>query len=362
MTRTIRPAGQLRVPGVVMIIVLVLLFGLLIAGRAYTPVQPGTVALIKRFGGLTGDVYGEGLHWRVPFIDQVVTIPTTIRTYETSDEPASSTANYRDIPVSAQTIDGQQITVKYTVVFRIPPDKAISIVRSIGTLDDVVRNVVKANSRNLTRLQVQKYTAENLYSGEGIFAYEDAVRDTLVQAFEEYGVVLDRFLVRKIDFDEDYIRAIEQQQIAQEAIETAKFTSEAAEYEKQQQIRLAEGEAKRTTLQAAADAERTTLQATADAERQRLLADSEAYSIKARAEADAERQRLLADAEAYSIEKRGAALTEFPDLVQWEFVRNLQSVQWGILPGEGITPLMPLPSFEEPPEEGISSIPESPGG
>ena len=347
MTRTIRPAGQLRVPAVAILVGIVLLFGLITIGRAYTPVEPGTVVLIKRFGGLTGEVYTEGLHWRVPFVDQVIVIPTAIRTYETSDAPTSSTADYRDSPVTAQTIDGQQTTIKYTVVFFISPEKATSIVRTVGDMEAVVRNVVKANSRNLVRMWAQKYTAEDLYSGEGIFEYEFAVRDALVQAFEEYGVILDRFLVRKIDFDDDYIKAIEQQQIAQEAIETAKFTSEAAEYEKERQIRLAEADAKRTTLQAAADAERTTLQAAADAERQRLLADSEAYSIKARAAADAERQRLLADAEAYSIEQRGAALQEFPDLVQWEFVRNLQDVKWGILPGEGITPLMPLPSFED---------------
>jgi len=83
-----------------------------------------------------------------------------------------------------------------------------------------------------------------------------------------------------VDFDEEYIRAIEQQQIAQETIETAKYQADAAEYEKERQIRLAEAEAQRI----------------------RLLAG-----------ADAERQRLLADAEAYGIQVRGEALQEFPD-------------------------------------------------
>ena len=360
MTRTTRPAGQLKVPATAMIVALVLIFVLMAIGRAYTPVEPGTVVLIKRFGGLTGAVYTEGLHWRVPFIDRMIVIPTAIRTYETSDEPTGSTADYRDIPVTAQTVDGQQTTIKYTVVFFIPPENAVDILRTVGAMDAIVSNVVKTNSRNLVRLWAQKYTAEDLYSGEGIFQYEFAVRDALVQAFDRYGVTLDRFLVRKIDFDDDYIKAIEQQQIAQEAIETARYTSEAAEFEKERQIRLAEAEAKRTTLQAAADAERTTLQAAADAERQRLLADSEAYSIKARAEADAERQRLLAESEAYSIEKRGAALEEFPDLVQWEFVRNLQSVQWGILPSEGVAPLIPIPAFEGQTEATVVPTPTLP--
>ena len=317
---------QWKIPATIVVVVAVFIFGVIVVGLAYTPVKHGTVALVTRFGGLTGTVFEPGLHWRIPFIDQIVVIPTVVQSYETSDDPGASNADYRDYPVTAQTVDGQQITIKYTVLFRLPSRKTADIVQNVGRLPEVVENVVKAHSRNLTRLWAQSHTAEDLYSGEGIFTYQDAVRDTLEQEFEKYGVLLDDFLVRKIDFDPDYIAAIEQQQIAQEAIETAKYQSEAAEYEKEQQIRLAE----------------------ADAERIKLLAG-----------ADAERQRLLADSEAYSIQARGEALQEFPEVVQWEFVRNLQNIQWGILPSEGLTPLIPIPSFEG--QEAIPAPPELPG-
>ena len=316
----------LRIPITAIVAAAVIFFGLIVGGLAYTPVEVGTVTLVKRFGGLTGQVLEPGLHWRAPFIDQIVTIPTVVQSYETSDNPGASGADYTDLPVNAQTVDGQQISIKYTVLFRISPDKAVDIVQNVGRLREVVENVVKAHSRNLTRLSAQSHTAEDLYSGEGIFAYEDNVRDALAKEFEKYGIFLDDFLVRKIDFDTEYINAIEQQQIAQEAIQTAQYQAEAAEYEKQGQIRLAEAGAERIKLLAAADAER---------------------------------QRLLADSEAYSIQMRGEALKDYPELVQWEFVRNLEGIQWGILPGDGITPLMPLPSFEDQPETPV--IPELPG-
>jgi regulator of protease activity HflC (stomatin/prohibitin superfamily) len=305
--------SQWKLPTIIVVAVVASIFGLIVIGLTYTPVEHGTVALISRFGRLTGDVFEPGLHWRIPFVDRVVTIPTVMLSYETSDDPGASGSDYPDYPVNAQTVDGQQITIKYTVLFRIPGAKAADIVQNVGRPREVVENVVKAYSRNLARLWAQSYTAEDLYSGEGIFEYELGVKDAMEQEFEKYGVTLDDFLVRKVEFDEDYIRAIEQQQIAQEAIQTAQYDSEAAEFEKERQIRLAEAEAERTKLLAGADAER---------------------------------QRLLADAEAYSIQVRGAVLQEFPEVVQWEFVRNLQSVQWGILPSEGLTPLIPLPSFE----------------
>lgn len=324
--------GQVGVSMTVMVIVFILIVGLIVTGLAYTPVERGTVVLVKRFGGLTGQVFEPGLHWRIPFIEQIEIVATVVRSYETSDDPGVSSANYRDYPVSAQTVDGQQISIKYTVLFRIPPGQAVAIVQNVGIMDQVVANIVKAHSRNLVRMWAQSHTAEDLYSGEGIFAYEDEVEKALAGEFEKFGLTLDDFLVRKIDFDEDYIRAIEQQQIAEEAIETARYQADAAEYEKNSQIRMAE-----------ADAEGIKLQAAADAERQRLLADSEAYSIQARATANADRQRLLADSEAYSIQTRGEALKEVPELVQWEFVSNLEGVQWGFLPSERITPLVPLP-------------------
>ncbi|MBE9506908.1 MAG: hypothetical protein IMY86_02570, partial [Chloroflexi bacterium] len=107
---------SLGVPVTIVVVVCVIIFGLIVVGLAYTPVRHGTVALVTRFGGLTGTVFEPGLHWRIPFIDQVVVIPTVVQSYETSDDPVLSTADYRDYPVTAQTVDGQQITVKYTVL------------------------------------------------------------------------------------------------------------------------------------------------------------------------------------------------------------------------------------------------------
>jgi len=290
----------------------VVIFGGLALDRSYTTIEYGTVGLVKRFGGLTGTVFEPGLHWRVPFIDELVVIPTVVQSYETSDSPDQSGADYRDIPVTAQTIDGQQILIKYTVLFRIPPSAAVAITQRVGPTLEVVENVIKAHSRNLTRLLAQGYTAEDLYSGDGIFAYQQAVTTALEEEFAPYGVVLEDFLVRKIDFSQEYIDAIEQQQIAQEQIETARYQAEAAEYERDRQIRLAEAEAER---------------------------------IRLMAQADADRQRLLADSEAYSIQARGEALADFPQVIQWEFVRNLQDVRWGFLPSDSVTPLLPVPEL-----------------
>jgi regulator of protease activity HflC (stomatin/prohibitin superfamily) len=296
---------------VVIVGIIVALAGVLTLFSAATTVKYGTVKVVTRFGGLTGRYFEPGLHWKAPFVEGTVKIPTIVQSYETSDQPDQSQADFTDYPVTAQTIDGQQVSVKYTVIFRIPPDKAVSITQDVGGVKQVVENIVKAHSRNLVRLHAQNFEAEGLYSGEGIFAYQKEVMAAMDGEFARYGIVLDDFLVRKIDFDPDYVTAIEQQQIAQEGIETARYQADAAEWEKEKTIRQAE----------------------ADKQREILLA-----------EADAEKKRLNADAEAYNIETQGQALRRYPEVIQLRFVDNLDGVTWGIMPDSGLTPLLPVPA------------------
>lgn len=286
---------------------------LLVGWLAYTPVQYGTVKAVKRFGGLTGQVLQPGFNLRFPFVDSLVTLKTQRVSYEASDNPDSSKADYTDYPVEAQTVDGQQISVKYTVLFRVPqdPSSVINIIQNIGDMKAIVENVIKANSRSLVRVIAQEgFTAEQLY-GEDVLKYQAEVYNSLTEKFANlgYGVVLEDFLVRKIEFDADYIAAIENQQIEQEKIETASYQAQAAEFERNRQITLAEAEKQRNILLAEADAQRTVLEAQADAE---------------------------------AIKLKGEALKNNPQVLQFEFVQNLTDVKWGFLPSDSVTPFLPI--------------------
>lgn len=309
-------------PIAAVVLLAVIVIGLAAGTSAFTPVKYGTVEVVTKFGGLTGRVLTEGLSWKTPFIEGTDKFVTLVQSYETSARPDSSLADFTDSPVSAQTVDGQQISISYTVLFRVAPDDVIDVLRHIGRMGEVVENVVKANSRSLSRLHAQGFDAEDLYSGAGIFEYQATVEDALRRQLEAAGVTMppDGFKLRKIEFDSDYVQAIENQQIAQEKIRTAEFDAEAAEWRKEGAIRLSEGDKQREILLAEADAQRTRLSA----------------------EANADARKLSAAAEAYAIEQQGAALRRYPEVIQWTFVQNLD-VEWGILPDTGVTPLLPVP-------------------
>jgi regulator of protease activity HflC (stomatin/prohibitin superfamily) len=288
----------------------------------YTPVTFGHVKAVKRFGRLTGRTLYPGANFIWPW-EGTEKITTIVRTYETSDNPDKSQADFTDYPVKAQTVDGQQLAIKFSLQFRVTdPDY---VLENYGHEKEIVENIVKAHSRSLSRLVAQQYRAEDLYGGEEIFAYIATVAhdgitlkngkryESLSDVFDANGLELVDFLVRKIDFDDDYITAIEQQQIAEELIETRQHEAAQAEYEAERSVALATGEADAAIERARGEAETTRIQAAADAE---------------------------------AIALKGEALRKNPEVIEWEFIQNLEGVQWGMLPSESVTPLLPMPEFE----------------
>jgi regulator of protease activity HflC (stomatin/prohibitin superfamily) len=125
------------------------------------------------------------------------------------------------------------------------------------------------------------------------------------------GVILEAFGLRKIDFREDYVQAIEQKQIEAENVTTERNRAEQAKWRAQSAIEVAKGEAQATVENARGNAEKI---------------------------------KLLAEAEAESIKLKGESLRQYPEVIQLEFVVSLSDpdgrVNWGIMPQESVMPFL----------------------
>ncbi len=252
----------------------VVLLALLV--QSLVTVQAGTVGVVKRLGAVRQEL-SPGLHVIVPFIDHVVIFPTLKKTYEASDTPQSSEADYPDIIISALTSDGQQIRVGMTARFMIAPGKAAWIVQNLGTEREYVEKVVKTEIRGSGRRVPTRFAAYDLYTKKSYEA-QQALFDEISPKFEKNGLILDEIIIRNITFTPEYAKTLEEKQIALENITTEKNKLEQEKIRKEQKIVEAEGDAK-------------------------------------------------------SIEIRQAALTKNPTIIQWEFVQKLApNVQWGIMP------------------------------
>lgn len=265
------------------LVVAVLIFGAVAMLDSFTQVEAGTVAVVKQFGRVVS-VFNPGLNWKVPFVQQVITYRTQEIIYETSEDPNTSQADYRDIEVDTATSDGQQITARYTIRFRIDPAQATTIVNNLGTEAELVEKVVKATSRVHVRNILKQHIASDLYSGN-VEKAQQQISDRLHEDFAKEGIQLVFFGLRSVHFQDAYRAAVEQKQIEKENIATKENLAKQAEFEKQRTITQAQAEAEKAKLERIGQA-----QGEAEAIRVKAIADAEAIRIKAQAQAEANKQ------------------------------------------------------------------------
>jgi regulator of protease activity HflC (stomatin/prohibitin superfamily) len=271
--------------------VIAFIFALILILNAFVVVQAGNVRVLTQFGRTVGVTFRPGIHVKIPFVQNTVNYSTRQVTYETGDTPETSMANYPDFSVDTTSSDGQQIQLKFTVRFAIDGQQAEWILNNIGTMGDLVEKVVKTEARSYARNIPKKYTAAQLYS-EQVFDVQQELGNTLEPIFEANGIILDEFLLRKIDFTQEYFNVLEDKQIAEERIVVEQNVLEQEKIRKEQAI-------------------------------------------------------IQAEAEARTIEIRGEALKQNPEIIQLEFIQKLSpNITWGILPGEGIVPFIDLTQLQ----------------
>jgi regulator of protease activity HflC (stomatin/prohibitin superfamily) len=184
------------------------LFLLITLSSSYVRIQYGTVGMVTRFGGITNRVMQPGLNWKIPFVDDIVMYRTQELVYATMGEgDTAGPGTYSDAPTDTTTKDGQQITVKYSVRFRIDPMKITQIATEMGDEGAVVEKVVKFHSRILGRNIPKEYEALDLYTGN-IQQVQIEFEDQLRPLLEKKGIILEAFGLRKIDFQADYVQAV----------------------------------------------------------------------------------------------------------------------------------------------------------
>lgn len=235
---TMKQGIKIAVAVVVIFLIIVLL------GRAlpFFTVSYGQVGVVTRFGSIAR-VASPGLNFKTPLIEAVEYFRTQKIIYETSEHGGESNADYKDEPVDSSTADGQQVSVRYTVRFRLPPDNIKPIAETLGYESQVVERVVKTESRSVVRNVAREFKAEQLYTGD-VFKFQQKVTDLLKESFAKNGLDLDEFLVRQIKFGDEYVKAVEQKQIEFERVKAEEYKAEQEKFRKAQTITKAEGDAK----------------------------------------------------------------------------------------------------------------------
>ncbi len=291
--RTARPGVALALVGLVIgVFFFIASSGLIQVGATEVAVVFQSVGGDPKTSSLWPEPLGPGVHIIIPIINEPNIYSTEIRTY-TMSRTANEGQRSGDDSVAVRTKDGQQVYIDVSILYRIDPAKANLIHLKFKNRyeEDFIRPTVRSAVRDV----VSGYNVEALY-GEQRTEIQDKIYQYVLARFPENGLQLqpNGLLLRNITFSDEFIKAVEQKQVAQQQAEQAKQEAERA----------------RTIAKGAADAVVT-------------KAEGDAKAVIANANGEAEAIRLRAGAEAKALELINEQLSKNPMLIQWQYVQKL---------------------------------------
>lgn len=270
------------------------------------PNERGVVISALAPKGYREEVLQPGLRWVVPFAERVQTYKIQLQTYTMSSTAAEGQVAGDD-SVQVRTKDGQQVFIDASVTYNIDPVKVIQL--HIDWQDRYQDELVRPQSRGIIRDAASQYGVEEIVSSKRA-EMEQIINDTLSKRLADNNLQLVNFVVRNIRFSDEYAKAVEQKQIAEQEAQQAKFVVEQKKQEAEQARQVAQGAA-------------------------------DAAVIAAKGAADA--RVIQAQAEAQALGLINAAIKDNPDLLTYRYIEKLApNVQTIYLPS-GQQYLIPLP-------------------
>lgn len=188
--------------------------------------------VFNNFTGIEDRILNEGTHFRVPFLQSVTKI--SVRTQKT------------DVRAEAASKDLQTVATDIVINWHLDSSKVNKIYQQIGdeaTVRDriiipAVNEVVKAATAQLNVSEVLSKRTQ----------LKADIDELLRQRLEKHGILLDDVSITNVNFSDEFNRAIEQKQVAQQQAEQALFKAQEASATAQATINIARGEAEANRL------------------------------------------------------------------------------------------------------------------
>jgi prohibitin 2 len=255
-------------------------------GASLMVVDAGEVGVVfNLFAGTQQATLPPGIHVVAPYINQVYRYSTMEQAYTMSILKNEGKIQGDD-SLWSPTIEGLQIGIDSTTRFSIDPTKAAMVHNNLRNGYEEI--LIRPTIRSIVRLQVSQYAVTDVYGSKRGQIQRD-IETQIRERFEKEGFLLLSFDIRNINFTEDYKKAIEQKQIAQQQAEQMTFVL--------QKERL-------------------------EAERKKVEADGLKSAAIARAEGDAKALSLISE-----------QLAKNPNLVNYRYVEKLSDkIQVMMLP------------------------------
>lgn len=262
------------------------LFGIISQGILI--IAPQQVAVVfQTVTGELGTPLQAGTHIIVPVLQEATIYPISFQQYTMSGISDDGQVTGDDA-VRVRTIDGQEVVIDVTLIYRINPDE-VNLVHQRWQnryTNDLIRPILRGFVRDV----VSRFRAEAVY-GESRGEIQGALQEEVRNRMAQDGFEVSDLVIRNVTFSsEEFALSIERVQIAERQALEAGFRVQQEEQE---------------------------------AERIRVRAAGARDAAIAEAEGQANAILLLAESQAEALRLVSVVLKDNPNLIQYEYVQRL---------------------------------------
>ncbi len=214
------------IAGIILVTVLLLGF------NSFVVINPGEAGVVSILGKATDGALLEGFHLKPPLISKVDVYDVTVQKFE--------------VPAQSATKDLQDLNASFAINFRLDPARVVDVRRTQGTLENIVSKIIAPQTQEAFKTAAALRTAE-----QSITQRSELKRDfdtALKERLAKYDVIVLDTSVVNIRFSEDFAKAVEEKQVAEQRAQRAVYIAQEAEQEAQADINRAQGRAEAQRL------------------------------------------------------------------------------------------------------------------
>lgn len=213
--------------------IIVVFFIVISIVNPFVLVGAGKRGVVMNFGAVQDNIMGEGLHFRIPIVQKVEKIDI-----QTQKLGVKATAYSKDI----QTVESQ-----LALNYHIKSDIVNKLWQEVGA--DYQARLIDPSIQESVKAVTAKFTAQELIEQRA--KVKDEIKTELSNRLSKYFTV-DEFSIIDFSFSDEYEKAVEAKQVAQQSALKAENDLQRIKTEAEQRIAQAKAEAEAIKLQSEA--------------------------------------------------------------------------------------------------------------
>ena len=226
--RNVTPTGNSSLAAIGAIIALIFALTL----NAFVIINPGQAGVLSILGKAQDGALLEGLHFKPPFVANVDVYDVTVQKFE--------------VPAQSSTKDLQDLSARFAINFRLDPVEVVKIRRTQGTLQNIVSKIIAPQTQESFKIAAARRTVEEAITKRTELKSDF---DTALDArLEKYGILVLDTSVVDLNFSDEFSKAVEEKQIAEQRAQRAIYVAQEAEQQAQADVNRAKGKAEAQRL------------------------------------------------------------------------------------------------------------------